>query len=258
MPSSSTGKWVQRAASTGGGRTYRGQRPVNWYAALVIIVVLGVLSVFLARHDYQHRTGAPSTPPTVGTTWYSAEGFNVCGVVQHALAVPNPQSTTGMTVDGNGAIVIKPTKKAQAGDNAVLSQLIDGYQGLTLTSSSLGYPGQKVYHNGDTCPKGTPDAGKTGTVQVGYWVNAEAKAGGYQRVGDPPTFKPGNGSEFSFNFLPAGATLKKPPGSAILDMVKALSSAPAPNTGSTVPITTPTTLPGATTTTASPTTTTTK
>ena len=34
MASNQTGKWVQRAATTGGGRTYRGQMPVNWYASL--------------------------------------------------------------------------------------------------------------------------------------------------------------------------------------------------------------------------------
>jgi hypothetical protein len=261
MPSSSTGKWVQRAASTGGGRTYRGQRPTNWYAALVIIVVVGLLSVVLARHDYQHRTGAPKVEPTVGTTWYSAEGFNICGVVEKALAVPSPQSTTGMTVDGAGSIVIKPTKSSQAGDNAVLSQFIDGYQGLTLTSSTIGYPGKQVYKNGDKCPKGTPDAGKVGTVQTGYWPNIEAKAGAYQRVSDPPSFKPANGSEFTFNFLPAGATLKKPPGTAVADMLKGFEASQAPSTttssptGATVPVST---TPTVSTTTASPTTTTTK
>ena len=42
MARSSTGKSVARAAATGGGTTYRGQMPVNWYAALVIIVILGI------------------------------------------------------------------------------------------------------------------------------------------------------------------------------------------------------------------------
>ncbi len=37
----STGKWVERAATTGGGRTYRGQMPVNWYASLAVICIVG-------------------------------------------------------------------------------------------------------------------------------------------------------------------------------------------------------------------------
>jgi hypothetical protein len=255
MPSSSTGKWVQRAASTGGGRTYRGQRPVNWYAALVIIVVLGLLSVVLARHDYQHKTAASTTPPTVGTTWFAAEGFNICGKVEAALPVPSPASTTGMTVDGKGTIVIKPAKTSQAGDNAVLSQLIDGYQGLTLTSSTIGYPGQKVYSSGDKCPNGTPDAGKVGTVQVVYWPNAGGSTKSYVRVPDPPTFKPADKSELAINFLPAGATIKRPPGTAVLDM---LNSTPVTPTSSTVPVTTSPAAASTTTTTIAPTTTTTR
>ena len=52
MARSSTGKSVARAAATGGGTTYRGQMPVNWYAALVLIVILGIGSVALAKYHY--------------------------------------------------------------------------------------------------------------------------------------------------------------------------------------------------------------
>jgi len=45
MASKSTGKWVERAATTGGGRTYRGQMPVNWYASLALICIVGLLLV---------------------------------------------------------------------------------------------------------------------------------------------------------------------------------------------------------------------
>ncbi len=53
MASSSSGKSVARAAATGGGRTYRGQRPLNWYAGLALIVILGIGSIVIARIDYQ-------------------------------------------------------------------------------------------------------------------------------------------------------------------------------------------------------------
>ncbi len=275
MPRSSTGKWVQRAASTGGGRTYRGQRPVNWYGALIVIAILGLLSVALARHEYQNNQNASSAPkvqPAVGTEWVSAEGFDICGVVKAALPVPVPASTTGMTVDGKGVIIIKPTKSSQAGNNAVLSQLVDGYHGLTLTSSTLGYPGEHVYSNGDKCPKGTPDAGKVGTVQVGYYASPDAPL---QRIADPLTLKPANESEVKMNFLPAGATLSRPNGAAVEDLLKAAEAANAANAAastttttspaSTVPISsvpqassTTTTAPAATTTTTPAATTTTK
>src|ERR1700678_853182 len=52
MARSSTGKSVARAAATGGGTSYRGQMPVNWYAALVLIVLVGIASVAFARYNY--------------------------------------------------------------------------------------------------------------------------------------------------------------------------------------------------------------
>ena len=52
MARSSSGKSVARAAATGGGATYRGQMPVNWYAALVVIVLVGLASIALAKYNY--------------------------------------------------------------------------------------------------------------------------------------------------------------------------------------------------------------
>ena len=64
MARNSAGKWVARAGATGGGRTYRGQTPVNWYAALVVIVVLGVLSVVFANYEYRNPSSAATPPHT--------------------------------------------------------------------------------------------------------------------------------------------------------------------------------------------------
>ena len=52
MARSSSGKSVARVAATGGGATYRGQMPVNWYAALVVIVLVGLASVAIAKYHY--------------------------------------------------------------------------------------------------------------------------------------------------------------------------------------------------------------
>src|ERR1700688_98139 len=77
MARSSTGKSVARAAATGGGTSYRGQMPVNWYAALVLIVLVGIGSVVLARYNY--AKGSPTTAPIVGQTWHAALAFDICG-----------------------------------------------------------------------------------------------------------------------------------------------------------------------------------
>ena len=64
MARSSSGKSVARAAATGGGATYRGQMPVNWYAALLVIVLVGLGSIALAKYNYNKT--APVVEPTVG------------------------------------------------------------------------------------------------------------------------------------------------------------------------------------------------
>ena len=86
MPRNSTGNRVSRAAATGGGRTYRGQMPVNWYAGLVGIVILGIVSIVFARYEYQHHKTAAKVQPAVGTTLYAAYDINICGTSQAPLA----------------------------------------------------------------------------------------------------------------------------------------------------------------------------
>ena len=72
MARDSTGKWVARAASTGGGRTYRGQAPINWYASLVVIVIVGLLLVGFSRYQRTHPTSSSAGAPTTSDTWHVA------------------------------------------------------------------------------------------------------------------------------------------------------------------------------------------
>ena len=94
MARSSSGKSVARAAATGGGATYRGQMPVNWYAALVVIVLIGAASVALAKYHYNQSAAA--VEPTTNTTWHAALAFDICGTIQPALAA-SPASATDPT-----------------------------------------------------------------------------------------------------------------------------------------------------------------
>ena len=70
MASNSTGKttWVERAATTGGGRTYRGQMPVNWYASLAVICIVGLLLIGFSRYQRTHQTASSAGPPTTPQT----------------------------------------------------------------------------------------------------------------------------------------------------------------------------------------------
>ena len=58
--------------------------PVNWYAALVVIVLVGLASVAIAKYHYNQTPTV--VEPAVGTTWHAALAFDICGTMQPALA----------------------------------------------------------------------------------------------------------------------------------------------------------------------------
>ena len=251
MARSSSGKSVARAAATGGGATYRGQMPVNWYAALVVIVLVGIASVALAKYNYNKTPTV--VEPTTNTTWHAALAFDICGTAEQPLTASPVPATTGLTTTGNGVLLIAPKTASEAGNNATLGKFAQEYTGLTLTNTTLKYPSASVpeYRNGQKCAAGTPDAGKVGEVQARSWV-VTTKSSNNQlvQVGGLTTSKAAdlkfaNRQLITVGFVPAGTALPKPPGTTIAALLQVLSG--------TQPVaTTTTTVAGATTTTAPP------
>jgi hypothetical protein len=277
MARSSSGKSVARAAATGGGTTYRGQMPVNWYAALVVIVLVGIGSIALAKYNYNQVPAV--VQPAVGTSWHAGLAFDICGTMEPALAASPSTATTGLTSAGNGVLLIAPKTASEAGNNATLGKFAEGYTGLTLTNTALKYPATTTsapeYKNGDKCPSGTPDAGKVGVVQARAWVistktknNEEVETGGVTTL-KPANLKFLNRQLITAGFGPEGTPLPKPPPSTITALVQVLAGGQAPTATSTTvagtpntstvtsPTTTPTSAPVSSTT-APPATTTTK
>jgi hypothetical protein len=271
MARSSSGKSVARAAATGGGATYRGQMPVNWYAGLVVIVLVGLASVALAKYHYNQSPS--SVEPTVGTTWHAALAFDVCGTMQPALTAST--GSTGLTTTGNGVLQIAPKSSSDSGNNATLGKFAKEYTGLTLTNTALKLPATKVpeYTNGQKCAAGTPDAGRVGRVVARSWiVTSQVKNHQQVQTGGATTTRPAdlklqNRQLITVGFAPAGTQLPKPPSATIQALLQVLlgsqpvattttTTAPA-TTSSTAATATTTTQPSTTTTTA-PTTTTTK
>jgi hypothetical protein len=256
MARSSSGRSVARAGATGGGRTYRGQAPVNWYIALVVIVVVGLGSIFYARYEYQHPASASTIEPQIGTTWFAGFVFDICGKQQPQPAENTKSAqTVGLVTSGQGVIVIAPVTAAQAGNNATLGRFVGGYPGMVLTSSTIRSPGGKLYTSGDTCPAGTPDAGKAGQVQVRYWPTFETKTA-TAAPPNPGDLKLGQNSLVTMAFVPNGAKIAKPPATtvdAVLQDASKVNSTTttAPSTSTTAPASTTTQAP-ATTTTAKP------
>jgi hypothetical protein len=265
MARSSSGKSVARAAATGGGTTYRGQMPVNWYAALIIIVIIGVASIGLAKYNYNK---VPTVvEPAVGTSWHAGLAFDVCGTIEPAIPA-SPSTATGLTTTGSGVLLVEPTKSSEAGNNATLGKFADGYTGLTLTNTELKLPSSSVpaYTNGQKCATGTPDAGKVGVVQARSWVISTTTGKNHEEVetGGATTLEPANlkfadRQLITSGFVPKGTNMPKPPTSVITGLVTALSSGAAPvTTTTTAASATTTTAAGVTTTTSAPATTTTK
>ena len=255
MAQSQSGKWVSRVGSTGGGRNYRSRRPLNFYGVIAIIVVLGLLSIFWARHEYKNSASPSLLPPLAGTTSYVALGFDVCGTLQSPLPAQSHDHRAAQRPVAQGVVQVAPTTKAQAGTNANVAALAAGYPGLTITSTKLALPASGTtkaisYQNGEACPAGTPDAGKTGSVVIARWSSFadEVPDADYR----PFRVRLTANSLVTVGFLPSGTTPKKPPQTTITAMLVAAQS------GSTTPTTAPatTTTTPATTTTAAATTTT--
>ena len=216
----STGKWVERAATTGGGRTYRGQMPVNWYASLAIICVVGLLLIGFSRYQRTHQTASSAGPPTTSQQWFAGLGIDICGTMQPNLPASTNTAKTGLTANGNGVVTIQPKNSSESGSNATLGKFVSGYTGLELSSSTLQYPGKQAWTNGDVCPKGTPDAGKPGVVIVDSWPNFTAKKG-TEPSGPPEDLLFQNGQLITMAFVPATATVPKPPAQVITSLITA-------------------------------------
>jgi hypothetical protein len=255
MAPSSTGKWVSRVAATGGSRTYRGQRPVNWYAALVLIVILGIVSIVFARHEYQHPSKAGAVQPAVGKTWYAGITFDVCGTTLQALPASTNSATAGVTTPGQGVLNVSPKTSAQAGNNATLGAFFRNYPGAGLSSTHLEVDHQ-TYTNGETCKAG-PDKGKPGEVKVVVFSNPLSNHS-TDITSSAADYKIPNRGIFAVGFVPVGTSLAR--SQTVVDSVLGFSASVSngtTTTSTTAPAVTSTTTASTTTTTA-PTTTTTK
>jgi len=253
MAKNSAGKWVARAGATGGSRTYRGQVPVNWYAALVVIVLLGILSVVYSNYEYRHPSAAATstTPPTVGTTSYAGLAIDVCGKVHSPLASNAPLTTTKSSksfyTSGSGVITIAPKSDTEAGKNALLGKFVAGYPGFALSATLLKVPSDThkvsvTYKAGQTCPKGTPDAGKRAYVLAEYWPSVfDTKAKSITVQGNPSTLKFSANQFITVGFVPAGTKLQRTPKveEALIGASQGTTPTAAPTT--TAPTTTATT-----------------
>lgn len=236
------GKAVSRVGATGGGRSYRAHVPYRWYGSLVLIVLLGIFLVVYSRYERQHITAAPTAAPTTSDHWVAGLTFDLCGKTQQVLAA-NPNYLTdnlGIYSSGKGVLVVAPKTSADAGQNATIGRFAQSYPKLTLTSDSVGLPKGKVYTDGEKCPSGSPDHGKSGKLEAQVWQTATSNS--------PTSTTDVLGVHFSQStqlvaiaFVPAGASVPRPDGTIVLAVLDASSSSSSTSTTATTSATTSTT-----------------
>lgn len=182
MGRASSSKKVARAARTGGGRTYTAQRPIGWYSAMAIVVILGLLVLVISVQDRKQQVAAEQTKVApfeqgseekpAGDHWHTAYGVYACDEFLPFLEDPG-RDPDGIHTHGDGVIHVHPFTRRSAGENAVL-EVYEELMGIKFDADRIEYDG-KTFKNGDDCD------GEEGVVR--FLVN------GKEVKGDPSDYK---------------------------------------------------------------------
>lgn len=203
MGRASSSKKVARAASTGGGRTTRGARPLGWYAAILLVVALGVSGIVFSRAERRTELAAGGTAAPIANTdhWHAAYGVYLCD--NFAPAITDDNDPKGIHTHSDGIVHVHPFVRSAAGENAKISVFTEATK-MTLSDTEIQLPGGKSFKEGETkC------GGKDAIVQV--------------KDGDKVITENLSGIRFkdrqllTIAFAPKGAELPDPPSKAGLD-----------------------------------------
>ncbi len=251
---SATGRWVSRVGASGGGKAYKKTRPGNFYGALAVIVILGLVATVFARYDYQHPPKNPAgIAPKIGTTWYAGLSLQACGKRLPYLPDDTTLKGQGMYALTDGVLQISPQSAADSGNNATLAQFGNEYPGLLISTSQMNVPKNVLgaanpktsFKNGNLCPSGKGDLypGQPGKVTYAYWTAFGKKP---IITTNPATIKFAPELRISIGFEPANVKPLAPTTATDNAMVLA-STTTATTTVPTTPVVT-TTVPSTTTT----------
>jgi len=239
----SVGKRVAKAAAAGGSRSYRGDRPINWYASLVVIVILGIASIVYSRYERLHATATASHThkTTASAPWFVALSTDICGTVEPPLAASSSPKSNQIVSKGNGLLEIPASVQPKKGGQIILGSFLRSYPSLQVSSTSLRYPGKGTWHNGEHCPSASTSsrrssnvlAGRSGVVEVASWSSI-ASSHPVITYRNPSRLALHDGEMITIAFLPKGVSVPKPPASSIASLLKAMSAV-APTGTSTTP-----------------------
>jgi hypothetical protein len=258
---STSGKWVSRVGSAGGGKTYSKTRPSSFYAVVVLIVVLGLALVVYSRYEYQNPVKKAVIQPAIGTTEFAGLSIQDCGITLPYLTSDSTDKG-GFIVGSDNVIKVSPVSASDAGNNATVTTFASEYPGLVTTSSEIAIPkaaggtptAATTFKNGDVCGPKTKYPGEKGKVVYAYWKTLAQKTP--LLTTDPAKIKFVKDLRVTMAFEPTGVTPTAPTSATEDEMVLQATSS---STTTTTAAPTPTTTAGpTTTTTSSGTTTTTK
>lgn len=177
MAKSTSGKWVSRVGAAGGGKTYKRTRAGNFYGAMALIVVLGLLLVVYSRYEYQNPVvhHVKVVQPAIGSIEWAALSVQDCGRSLPYLT-SDPTYKGGFVVGPDDIVRVDPVSSADAGNNANLKTFASEFPGLVTTSSELAVPTptgaadpKTTFKNGEICPADSKYPGKKGVVEYAYW-----------------------------------------------------------------------------------------
>lgn len=227
MAKGSIGKQVARAASTGGGRTSRGELPLGFYGGLALICILGVLVVGYSRYELQHPVSKPVVHPVIGDNWNFAFGVYDCKSFLPNLPSIKVPANASFTTTGNGIINLSPKVAADEGKGATLGKFASQYKGLKFNANSVVYPGKGTISQGASCN------GKPTQLETSVWssiLDTHPKI----YTGSPAKVAITSNDELiTIGFVPKGAALPKPASASQLANVTTTTTA-APATTTTI------------------------
>jgi hypothetical protein len=266
MGKASSAKKVARAARAGGSRRSGQRRQLGFPAAIVAVIVIGLVLVVVARQSNQASADSANPPQPNQDHWHEAYGTYICDRFLTNVADKGADAL-GIHTHEDGLIHIHPFTTAAAGKQATLGKFFDD-TGLEVSDSSIKLPAADPF-NGRLYKEGeTTCGGKPATVKVVHWKSAiAASQGATADTGYTSGFGGIRLSQdlgaFTFAFVPAGTKIPPPPEAAQIQQKATVDSgqtSPDQSGSTTLPIettpptSTPETTPASTTTPASSTT----
>ena len=166
MARSAAAKKVAKAASAGGsGKSFRPRRDMLFPAAMLLVVVLGVVLILVARSE--RAENAPAGPPRLGDHWHSLYAIYDCDDFILDVYPNDVEDRSGIHTHGDALIHIHPFISDATGQFATMGVFMREIE-FELTDSMLELPDRTVLdESGEGCASPDPDSDDPAVAEPG-------------------------------------------------------------------------------------------